>query len=336
MLSLLETLITFIGVMLVLALAAQSLQELVKIMFALKGQAALRGLKGLVNEAVRAEGLNQSGDDILKSVVRRLQGLGQNGVRPTALRLDTLTASHLADLLKHVDPRDVPDLRGLHPEAGRAALALVAERATAWFQLAMDPVAERYRRRMRGIAVVSAAAVVMALNADALTILRHAEEDDQFRQRIGAATAGLTGLQDRVRDLGDRCLKASPAGATARGAAKAPAADSACAALGPALDSLNSGALRAAADTAFLAGITGPRRPKDLSWWIGIVLSTLLVSLGAPFWHDALETLFGIKNRVQAQANKLAAETPPIVVERMTGPHAEAIVAGPADETLPI
>jgi hypothetical protein len=131
-------------------------------------------------------------------------------------------------------------------------------------------------------------------------------------------------------------VDASSARPTTRGTvAKAPGADSACAALLPALDSLDQGALRAVADTAFLAGITGPRRLKDPAWWIGIVLSTLLVGLGAPFWHDALETLFGVKNRVQAQANKLAAETPPIVVERTVGPHVEAIVAGPADDALP-
>src|SRR5215210_5055557 len=183
MLSLLETLLTFVGVMLVLALAAQSLQELVKAMFALKGQTTLRGLKGLVNEAVRSTGLNQSGDDLLKSVVRRLQGLGQNGVRPNALRLDTLTANQLSDLILHVDPREVPDLRGSHPDAGQAALALIAERASTWFPLAMEPVAERYRRRMRVVSLVSSAAVVLALNADALTIFRQAQENDEFRQR---------------------------------------------------------------------------------------------------------------------------------------------------------
>ncbi|HZN96647.1 MAG TPA: hypothetical protein VFB61_02865, partial [Gemmatimonadales bacterium] len=174
MLSLLETLLTFVGVMLVLALAAQSLQELAKAMLALKGQATLRGLKGLVHEAVRSTGLNQSGDDLLKSVMRRLQGLGQNGVRPTAVRLDTLTASQLSDLILHVDPREVPDLRTANPDTGRAVLEQVAERASAWFPLAMEPVADRYRRRMRGVSLVSAAAVVLALNADALKIFRQA------------------------------------------------------------------------------------------------------------------------------------------------------------------
>ena len=327
MLSLLETLLTFVGVMLVLALAAQSLQELVKSMLALKGQAALRGLKGLVHEAVRSTGLNQSGDDLLKSVMRRLQGLGQNGVRPTAVRLDTLTASQLSDLILHVDPREVPDLRTANPDTGRAVLELVAERASAWFPLAMEPVADRYRRRMRGVSLASAAAVVLALNADALKIFRQAQSNDAFRQRVSAATEGLTGLQEQVQDLGDRCLKPSPVGASST--------DSACVALSSALDSLHSRALRAAADTAFIAGITGPRRPRDPNWWVGILLSTLLVSLGAPFWHDALETMFGVKNRVRAEAKKVEATTPPFMVERIAGPHAEAVVAGPADEKVP-
>jgi hypothetical protein len=331
MLSLLETLLTFIGVMLVLALAAQSVQELVKVVFALKGQAALHGLRGLINEAVRAEGLGQSGDEILKSVTRRLQGLGQNGVRPKALRLDALTASQLADLVTHVDAQDVGTLRTVHGDAAQAALKGVAERAVAWFPLAMEPVADRYRRRMRGVAFLSSAAVVWALNADALTIFRRAQEDDQFRRRVSAVTTELSSLQSRVRELGTRCVEV-PAG---RAGAPVSTADSACRALRPALDSLDQRALQAAADTAFVAGFTGPRRPRDPNWWIGILLSTLLVSLGAPFWHDTLETLFGIKNRVRAEAKKVAETTPPIAIERKAGPRGEEIVAGQADEALP-
>jgi hypothetical protein len=180
---------------------------------------------------------------------------------------------------------------------------------------------------MRAVSLAASAAIVLALNADALTIFRQAQEDDEFRQRVSAATEGLTGLQQQVRDVGDSCLKASPAGAAT--------ADSACAALAPALDSLNRSALRAAADTAFLAGVTGSRRPSDPKWWVGIILSTLLVSLGAPFWHDALETMFGVKNRVRAEAKKVEATTPPLVVERITGPYTEAVITGPADEKVP-
>jgi hypothetical protein len=222
----------------------------------------------------------------------------------------------------------VPDLRTSNPDAGRATLELIAERATAWFPLAMEPVADRYRRRMRGVALATAAAVVLALNADALTIFRQAQTNDEFRQQVSAATEQLTGLQEEVREFGDRCLKASPEGAAS--------SDTACAALAPALDSLNRSAVQVAAHTGFLDGITGPRRPRDPEWWMGILLSTLLVSLGAPFWHDLLETMFGVKNRVRAQAEKMEATTPPLIMERVAGPHAEAVITGPADEKAPV
>jgi hypothetical protein len=321
MLSLLETLITFIGVMLVLALAAQSIQELIKIIFALKGQAALRGLRGLINEAVKSQGLINSAEDIYQSIVRRLQGLGQNGVRSSALRLDALTASQLADLLEHLNPAEVADLKTAQPKTAQAALSELAQRAKDWFPLAMDPVADRYRRRMRGVAFVSSAVVVLALNADALVIFRQARDDDQFRQRVGVATAELGGLHQRVRDLGGRCVKGDSAGA--------------CEELRPVLDSLDTRALAVATDTTFLAGITGPRRPKEFQWWLGILLSTLLVSLGAPFWHDALETLFGVKNRVRAETKKMEETTPPLVIERRIGPEGEEeVVARSGDDVL--
>jgi hypothetical protein len=102
------------------------------------------------------------------------------------------------------------------------------------------------------------------------------------------------------------------------------------------LSRVDPGALRAAADTSFLLGTLGDRRPGDPLWWVGIVLSTLLVSLGAPFWHDLLEALFGLKNRVRAQAEKVTAETPPIAeVRHRIGPDDVAIVRGPAEDAVP-
>jgi hypothetical protein len=98
---------------------------------------------------------------------------------------------------------------------------------------------------------------------------------------------------------------------------------------------LNQSATRVAADTSFLAGITGERHPERLDWWLGILLSTFLVSLGAPFWHDTLETLFGIKNRVRAEAKKVEETTPPVEIARRKGPEGERLVARPADEALP-
>ena len=295
--ALLEVLLSFVGVMLVLALAAQSMQELVKVVFAIKGQTTRRALEGLLTEAARAENQPQSGPDLVDRVVERLRGLGQNGVRPGAVRLDTLTADRLTDLIMHVDPRRVAGTKALPEDAARVTLRRIADHAEAWFPLAMEPVADRYRRRMRGLSFISSAVIVLALNADALTVVRLSRDDPSFRERVGV-TAG------RLAE--------------------------------PALDSLDTGALRAAADTSFLLGTLGDRRPRDPLWWVGIVLSTLLVSLGAPFWHDLLEALFGLKNRVRAQAAKVSAETPPVAeVRHRIGPDDVAIVRGPAEDAVP-
>jgi hypothetical protein len=323
----LEVLLSFVGVMLVLALAAQSMQELVKVVFAIKGQTTRRALEGLLTEAATAENQPQSGPDLVERIVERLRGLGQNGVRPGAVRLDSLSADRLTDLILHVDPRRVAGTKTLPEDAARVTLRRIADHAEAWFPLAMEPVADRYRRRMRGLSFVSSAVIVLALNADALTILKLSRDDPSFRGRVGVTAGNLAALHGRVRELGTECLAERDSTTTT---------DSACARLKPALDSLDTGALRAAADTSFLLGALGDRRPREPLWWVGIVLSTLLVSLGAPFWHDLLEALFGLKNRVRAQAAKVSAETPPVAeVRHRIGPDDVAIVRGPAEDAVP-
>ena len=358
MMALLETLLAFVGVMLVLALAAQSVQELLKVMFAIKGMTTRRGLEGLLTEAAKAEGQPGAGPDLLRQVLDRLRGLGQNGVRSSAVRIDALSAETLTDLIRNVDSGQISGMGTLDPRNAGAALEKIARHAADWFPLAMDPVAERYRRRMRGLSYVSAAVVVLALNADALTIFRLSRNDPAFRERVGAATAGLIEWSRRVdslerlcdapggeietdtpSDTTDTVRDAAQADTAETGDARSPqvaTADTACVALQAAQDSLRAVEKRAGGDTAFLAGFLGDRRPGEPRWWLGILLSVLLVSLGAPFWHDLLETLFGVKSRVIAQARKAAAETPPVgEVARRIGPEDVAVVRGRVDEEIP-
>jgi hypothetical protein len=330
MMALLETLLAFVGVMLVLALAAQSVQELLKVMFAIKGMTTRHGLEGLLTEAAKAEGQPGAGPDLLRQVLDRLRGLGQNGVRSSAVRIDALSAETLTDLIRNVDSRQISGIGTLDPRNAGAALEQIARHAADWFPLAMDPVAERYRRRMRGLSYVSAAVVVLALNADALTIFRLSRNDPAFRERVGAVTAGLVEWSRRVDSLEKLC------DAPGEEIEADTPSDTACVALHAAQDSLRAAEKRAGGDTAFLAGLLGDRRPGEPRWWLGILLSVLLVSLGAPFWHDLLEALFGVKSRVIAQAKKAAAETPPVAeVARRIGPEDVAVVRGRVDEEIP-
>ena len=106
--SILEALLTFVGVILLLALAAQGLQELMKAGFGLKGFTRLAALQGLVGEAVAAKGLgSETAVDIVDNVMGRLRGLGQKGVRSKAVRLDHVKPDDLVDLIKLVSPSEI-------------------------------------------------------------------------------------------------------------------------------------------------------------------------------------------------------------------------------------
>jgi hypothetical protein len=45
------------------------------------------------------------------------------------------------------------------------------------------------------------------------------------------------------------------------------------------------------------------RRAEDLHTLLGWIIMTLLLSLGAPFWHDTLESLFGVKNLLRKKTD---------------------------------
>jgi hypothetical protein len=183
-------------------------------------------------------------------------------------------------------------------------LRAIADRAVNWFPLAMSPVDDRYRRRMRGLAVVSSAIVVLGVNADAFRLMERARSDPQFRAQVAALTARPDTVQRRAG-----AAMTSPSGGavrtaadtSARGDTSAATPQNASVTANATRDTTGAAALQALANASFIGG---PKdwQPKSYGWWVGILLSIALVSLGAPFWHDALEAMFGLKSRLRAQA----------------------------------
>ena len=293
MTSLLEVLLTFAATMLVLALAAQSLQDIVKFTFALKGRTKLTAMRRLVRESAIVAGLEEEdGDDIATQVVARLSNLSQRGVRKKNVRLDVLDKPQLMELVRAVDPQQVRALKPLVVEVGKQRLADVACEVEKWFELALNPVNERYRRRMRLGAIASAAVVVLAVNADAFGVLQRARTDPRFRAAAQRqATAYWTAdsaarvLEDSARKLG------TAAGAGLDSAVRVAAARRQVLAL----------AVVQQTDSSLVLGYPKGFQP-DWHWGLGILIATLLVSLGAPFWHDLLESVLGLKNRIRLQA----------------------------------
>jgi hypothetical protein len=330
--SLLETMIALVVVMLVLALAAQSIQELIKAGFAVKGATALSALRGLVREAARARGHHAAAEELYTAVLNRLEGLGQRGVRSRKVRLDELTARELGEVIRRVDPTAISGLRGLSSTQAGERLDAIAEQAQNWFGLAMNPVDERYRRRMRGLALGSSAAVVLLLNVNAFAVLQRARQDPAYRAGAVALGSRLDSLETRIRDAQAGAADTSAGAVQQRAAA---AAD-----LRALQDTMRHEVAAAVSKEAGLV-VSDPDGWQWTSyrWWLGILMSTLLVSLGAPFWHDTLEALFGLKNRIRAEAKQIREETPPLAkrveVTSATGTSALMVEQGRANADLP-
>jgi hypothetical protein len=304
MASLLEVIITFVGAILVLALAAQSLQEVIKSSIAIKSGARLTAMKRLVTESATAAGL-QPGDaeDIVKRLIARLGALGQPGLLKRNIRLDVVDKEKLRDLIIDLQPSWVRGLEGVAEPEGKAKLVKVADHAHKWFDLSVDPVDDRHERRMKIGAVIAGAAVVLAVNADAFWIMDHARNDPAFRSAVATQADSMSAdarLVQAINDTLNRDTTASDSlfeGLTAR--------------LDSATARRNSRALAALSGGAGLfPGYDGWKFSGK--WLLGILISALLVGLGAPFWHDLLSSLMGVKERVQAQAQgaKKDAEKP--------------------------
>jgi hypothetical protein len=295
MASLLEVVITFVGAILVLALAAQSLQEIVKSVLAFKSWARLTAVRRLVNESARAVGLmTPDGEEIMDQVIERLRNLGQKGFFKGRVRLDVVDKKKLADLIAGLDHNRIAGLRALDAEIGKGRLAQVAEQTKKWFDLSVDPVTDRYRRRMQFGALVAGLAVVLVGNADAFWILRQARNDPAFREAVNVQATSLSATDSTVRALNDSLESDT----TAEDSVWEPLAarrDSAVAQR----DSLALGAVRG--DRPLFPGYSKDWR-FSLEWLTGILISALLVGLGAPFWHDLLESLVGMKDRIRQRA----------------------------------
>lgn len=287
MASLFVALITFVGMMLVLALAAQSLQELLKTALVIKGKTMWQAIEGLVREAIKAKGgVIVEADAVVKALLDRLRGLGQAGFRKSSIRLDALTAAQLRDLITTLQLPATPVQADIRPDTS-AALAAVGERAEAWYPLAMTPVDDRYRRRMRVLAVLASAIVVIPLNAGADRIFRLARTDASFRASVDAVASRLDSAKTKASPANPQTVNA--------GAAAQPSADIRVA-------SANMHAAVVTADSLLPFQVPTGKEMATPAWWVGNLASIMLVSLGAPFWHDLLETLFGWKNQVTAQA----------------------------------
>jgi hypothetical protein len=143
-----------------------------------------------------------------------------------------------------------------------ASLAVAEQRLAAWFDAAMDRLSGMYKRHTQRFAVVIAALLVVATNADSIRLSNALWKDDGLRARYSA--------------LADEEVK------TCEGSPDAPP----CREITRRI---------ATADALPLGWNLAEMRALDVKGWalwlLGLALSALAVSRGAPFWFDALRKL---------------------------------------------
>jgi hypothetical protein len=166
-----------------------------------------------------------------------------------------------------------------------AAIARIRERIDTietWYDTVMQGFEERYARHMRTWGFIISLVVAVAMNADLAHIYKRMATDDVSKQILLSQFKSIPKAQDS--------------------AAQPETVQAATAQLQRELD------IALASYPAF--GLE-PLNPAE--WWrtkngwqmlksiLGWIIMAFLLSLGAPFWHDALESLFGLKNLLRSK-----------------------------------
>ncbi|HKS27068.1 MAG TPA: hypothetical protein VJS44_04585, partial [Pyrinomonadaceae bacterium] len=191
-----------------------------------------------------------------------------------------------------------------------------------WYDTVMQSFEERYARSMRTWTIILSACVVIVMNANIVNIYRD----------ISTSSAKRAVFLQQADTLLNRSRAAAAAAAAASGAAPAPSPSPGQAPAQGAAGAQNNNVevekflnegkdvIETNANYLTAIGLKGPTwfgniRPvmanlrADPMWVLGVIFRTLLgwlimtmlLSVGAPFWQDVLESLFGLKNKLRQQ-----------------------------------
>jgi hypothetical protein len=190
-----------------------------------------------------------------------------------------------------------------------------------WFDQYMERVSGWYKRRTQVILLVLGLILAIVLNADSLTMANALLANPTLRESVAGIASEYVGTNP------------APSGGINAGGAPAetpPTTEELVAKIGKIaslqakLASLNLPILWLPAD----ANTVDPREvPSDLNGWIykvvGLMITALLVSLGAPFWFDLLNRITNLR------AAGKPPETRPATTEGGAAPEAKPEIVTP-------
>lgn len=159
------------------------------------------------------------------------------------------------------------------------------QRAVAeWFDQSMDRVSGWYKRRVQWITLGVAAVVTIGANADSITVTRALSTDGALRQAIVA----------QAQAVAQRPPPAAPArDTTSRSAVPLDSLERALVGkIGASIDDLEHLGL----PLGWARAAQAPDLATIATKVLGLVLTIFAVSLGAPFWFDALSKIMSVRS----------------------------------------
>jgi hypothetical protein len=211
-----------------------------------------------------------------------------DSVEETLLHLKDEASGEAAQALLELQKRLAPLSEGLKAVVALPQrLSRIPEKVEVWYDTIMRSFEERYTRSMKSFALSISFAVVALLNANLFDIYREISANESKRELIVRSSEQIA---SRLRDQ--------------------PVADSSQ--INQTLEDWSKksyGEIEQSVSLYTALGFSGPRWIVD-AWknpqWptaqkivetlAGWLITTMLLSVGAPFWQDTLESLFGLKN----------------------------------------
>jgi hypothetical protein len=278
-----DTIIAMVIVLLVLSLIVQSIQSVVKKFLKIKSRSIIGSLDDLFEYVDTQALISKAPAELVEKIKGEFKKIGRVSLILRRPVVESISKADLVKILEKVESQQVAQ------EAGK------------WFDTVMQGFEERYTRHMKTIAICISILVVIFLNANFFQVYHNISNSDVMRNAI---------LQKR--DLVQQQLKTqSSSNLTTANDAEALKAE--LTQLQKALDEapgLGFKPLTPMQLYDFLAGngvwdgvAFSNRFAHGLKVFVGFAIMVMLLSVGAPFWQDALESLFGLKNLLRKKSD---------------------------------
>lgn len=307
MLGTLDTIISIVIVVLVLSLIVQSIQSVIKKLLKLKSNVVFDSMQDLFQYIDTEKLVGKTPQQLVNEVTEEFKKLGRVSLIRKNPMLDSIAKGDLQKVLEKL----YGDKLKPHIEN--------------WFDTTMQGFDERYTRHMKSVALVISFLVVILLNANFFNIYRRIAGSDTVRAEILAKGPEVLKLAEAANKAADNAQpKSNPEpspGQTPNPPATTPA--DLAAAVTKSREKLANeiNALRGLVKQSEDLGLS-PLTPthardfwKGTGGWenrnrftggikvlLGWTIMALLLSVGAPFWQDTLESLFGLKGLIRRKS----------------------------------